>query len=86
MCNLSSFFARGQDQNERGICEMKYVKRRWFEEEGAAVCARCDLCDGELRCGEKYYRVSGENVCRRCLADFAAQILAAYEVTGGEET
>ena len=44
---------------------MKYVKRRWFEEEGAAVCARCDLCDGELRCGEKYYRVSGENVCRR---------------------
>lgn len=80
------FFARGQDQNERGICEMKYVKRRWFEEEGAAVCARCDLCDGELRCGEKYYRVSGENVCRRCLADFAAQILAAYEVTGGEET
>ena len=85
MCNLSSFFARGQDQNERGICEMKYVKRRWFEEEGAAVCARCDLCDGELRYGEKYYRVSGENVCRRCLADFAAQILAAYEVTGGED-
>lgn len=64
---------------------MKYVKRRWFEEEGGAVCARCDLCDGELRYGEKYYRVSGENVCRRCLADFAAQILAAYEVTGGED-
>ena len=64
---------------------MKYVKKRWFEEEGIAVCARCDLCDGELRYGEKYYRVSGENVCRRCLADFAAQILAAYEVTGGED-
>ena len=25
-----------------------------------------------------------ENVCRGCLAEFAAQILAAYEVTGGE--
>ena len=35
---------------------MKYVKKRWFEEEGGAVCARCDLCDGELRYGEKYYR------------------------------
>ena len=31
------------------------------------------------------YRVAGENVCRKCLADFAAQILAVYEVRGGEE-
>ena len=30
-------------------------------------------------------RVGGENVCRKCLADFAAQILAAYEVRGGED-
>lgn len=50
-----------------------------------AVCGECDLCGGELRRGERYYRVSGENVCRGCLAEFAAQILAAYEVTGGEE-
>lgn len=37
-----------------------------------------------VRRGERYYRISGENVCRGCLADFAAQILAAYEVVGGE--
>lgn len=49
-----------------------------------AVCGQCDLCGGELRRGERYYRISGENVCRGCLADFAAQILAAYEVVGGE--
>ena len=48
------------------------------------VCGQCDLCGGELRRGERYYRISGENVCRGCLADFAAQILAAYEVVGGE--
>ena len=41
---------------------MKYVKRRWFEEEGAAVCARCDLCDGELRCGEILPGQRGERV------------------------
>ena len=50
-----------------------------------AVCGACDLCGKELRRGERYYRVSGENVCRGCLAEFAARILAAYEVTGGEE-
>ena len=50
-----------------------------------AVCGACDLCGKELRRGERYYRVSGENVCRGCLAEFAAQILAAYEVKGGEE-
>lgn len=49
------------------------------------ACGQCDQCGGELRKGEKYYRVSGENVCRGCLATFAAEILAAYEVTGGEE-
>ena len=50
-----------------------------------AACGECGLCGRELRCGERYYRVSGENVCRGCLAEFAAQILAGYEVTGGEE-
>jgi len=50
-----------------------------------AVWGYCDLCDRELQKGERYYRVNGENVCRHCLAEFAAQILAAYEVTGGEE-
>lgn len=38
-----------------------------------------------VRRGDRYYRVAGENVCRKCLADFAAQILAVYEVRGGEE-
>ena len=47
-----------------------------------AVCGQCDLCGGELRRGERYYRISGENVCRGCLADFAAQILAKYEAGG----
>ncbi len=64
---------------------MKYVRRQVTEGEHDAVCALCDLCDGEIRRGEKYYRVSGENVCRGCLAEFAAQILAVYEVTGGED-
>lgn len=49
------------------------------------VSAHCHLCDGEIWQGETYYCVNGENVCRHCLADFAAQILAAYRVTGGEE-
>ena len=47
--------------------------------------SECDLCGGEIRRGDRYYRVAGENVCRKCLADFAAQILAVYEVRGGEE-
>lgn len=42
-------------------------------------------CGGEIGWGERYYRVAGENVCRKCLADFAAQILAVYEVKGGED-
>lgn len=50
-----------------------------------ALWSRCDLCGGEIDWGESYYRVGGENVCRRCLADFAAQILAAYETRGGED-
>ena len=54
------------------------------KERDGRVCGQCDLCGGELRRGERYYRISGENVCRDCLADFAAQILAAYEVVGGE--
>lgn len=61
-------------------------KKRWYGgEELDVVCGYCHLCDGEIRQGERYYRVNGENICRRCLADFAAQILAAYEVTGGED-
>ena len=32
----------------------------------------CDLCGREIGWGESYYRVGGENVCRSCLADFAA--------------
>ena len=47
--------------------------------------AECDLCGREIGWDESYYSVSGENVCRRCLAEFAAQILAVYEVKGGEE-
>ena len=47
--------------------------------------AECSLCGGEIGWGQRYYRVGGENVCRQCLADFAAQILAAYEVRGGED-
>lgn len=64
---------------------MQYKKLWCGGEARETVCARCSLCDGELWRGERYYRVSGENVCRRCLADFAAQVLAAYEVTGGED-
>lgn len=63
-------------KGERGVTENR---RR----DGAR--AECDLCGREIGWDEGYYRVSGENVCRRCLADFAAQILAVYEVKGGEE-
>lgn len=69
----------GIDDLDRGDTDMKYRKNGTD-----AVCGQCDLCGGELRRGERYYRISGENVCRGCLADFAAQILAAYEVVGGE--
>lgn len=64
---------------------MKQKKLWCGGEERDTVCGYCHLCNGEIRWGEKHYRVSGENVCRRCLADFAAQILAAYEVTGGDD-
>ena len=60
------------------------MRYRRINEKRDAVCGVCDLCGRDLRCGERYYRVIGENVCRGCLAEFAAQILAAYEVTGGE--
>lgn len=69
----------GIDDLDKGVRIMKYRKNGTD-----AVCGQCDLCGGELRRGERYYRISGENVCRGCLADFAAQILAAYEVVGGE--
>ena len=67
------------------------MRYRRINEKRDAVCGVCALhdalpilCGRDLRCGERYYRVSGENVCRGCLAEFAAQILVAYEVTGGE--
>ena len=50
-----------------------------------APWAECGLCGGGIGWGERYYRVAGENVCRKRLADFAAQILAVYEVKGGED-
>lgn len=69
----------GKKSTRGGRHEVQESKRK-----RDAVCGVCDLCGRDLRCGERYYRVSGENVCRGCLAEFAAQILAAYEVTGGE--
>ena len=51
------------------------MRYRRINEKRDAVCGVCDLCGRDLRCGERYYRVSGENVCRGCLAEFAAQIL-----------
>lgn len=42
-----------------------------------APWAECGLCGGEIGWGERYYRVAGENVCRKCLA--------VYEVKGGED-
>lgn len=47
------------------------------KEQERGVWAECDLCGGEIRRGDRYYRVAGENVCRKCLA--------VYEVRGGEE-
>ena len=49
------------------------------KEQERGVWTECDLCGGEIRRGDRYYRVAGENVCRKCLADFAAQILAVED-------
>ena len=40
------------------------MRYRRINEKQDAVCGVCDLCGRDLRCGERYYRVSGENVCR----------------------
>ena len=67
-------------KEERGMAERR---RACGRRDGAR--AECDLCGREIGWGESYYRVGGENVCRSCLADFAAQILRVYEVKGGED-
>jgi len=67
----------------KGGYAMHENRRAQGDREG--VWAECDLCGGEIGWGESYYRVGGENVCRSCLADFAAQILRVYEVRGGED-
>ena len=37
------------------------------KEQERGVWTECDLCGGEIRRGDRYYRVAGENVCRKCL-------------------
>lgn len=71
---------RGEDE---GGYAMHENRRAQGDREG--TWAECDLCGREIGWGESYYRVGGENVCRSCLADFAAQILRVYEVKGGED-
>lgn len=71
---------RGEDE---GGYAMHENRRAQGDREG--TWAECDLCGREIGWGESYYRVGGENVCRSCLADFAAQILRVYEVRGGED-
>lgn len=67
----------------KGGYAMHENRRAQGDREG--TWAECDLCGREIGWGESYYRVGGENVCRSCLADFAAQILRVYEVRGGED-
>ena len=38
---------------------------------------------GEIYRGEDYYAVNGRAICRDCLADYAAQVLAPFLVKGG---
>lgn len=71
---------RGEVGGESAMNEMRRARG-----DREAPWAECGLCGGEIGWGERYYRVAGENVCRKCLADFAAQILAVYEVKGGED-
>lgn len=47
------------------------------------VSAECSLCGGEIYRGEDYYAVNGWAICRDCLADYAAQVLAPFLVKGG---
>lgn len=67
----------------KGGYAMHENRRAQGDKEG--TWTECDLCGREIGWGESYYRVGGENVCRSCLADFAAQILRVYEVRGGED-
>lgn len=86
--NFRMFRGKGNcGRRERGrweeVTAMHEERRARGDREGP--WAECSLCGGEIGWGQRYYRVGGENVCRQCLADFAAQILAAYEVRGGED-
>lgn len=47
------------------------------------VSGECSLCGGEIYRGEDYYAVNGRAICRDCLADYAAQVLAPFLVKGG---
>lgn len=47
------------------------------------VSAECSLCGGEIYRSEDYYAVNGRAICRDCLADYAAQVLAPFLVKGG---
>ena len=49
------------------------------------MCGQCDLCGGELRRGERYYRISGENGVQGLPGRFrGADTGGVDEVVGGE--
>lgn len=54
-----------------------------YEEDGGAVRTTCDLCGGEIRWNESFYRMDGETVCEDCVGDYARQILAPFHQEGG---
>ena len=48
------------------------------------IAAQCDNCGFEIYDGEPYYRINGEIICRDCLEEYAARLLAPFRI-GGEE-
>lgn len=47
------------------------------------IVASCDNCGFEIYDGEPYYRINGEVICRDCLGEYAARLLAPFQI-GGE--
>ena len=47
------------------------------------IIAACDNCGFEIYRGESYYNINGEVICRDCLGEYAARLLAPFRI-GGE--
>lgn len=44
------------------------------------VCGFCDICNGEIYRGERYYKAHGDAICHWCFEDFRL-----HEYIAGED-